>query len=101
MHHHLIRAFKAKPSHFRPFTTTPRPQALFIVIAKDGQDSQALSRRLAVRESHLARTKAAYAQVFGDEGECVGVGFSESVCGGGVWREVEVKPFLMARLRED
>ncbi|KAJ3212158.1 hypothetical protein HDU67_003994 [Dinochytrium kinnereticum] len=106
----------------RAFTTTPTTRDLFIVLAKDGKDSDALSRRLAVRESHLARAKDAFAKgqsVMGGatlnaetgnmDGSVLVLDFptieeaEEYVRGdpyvvGGVWKEVEVKPFRLARL---
>lgn len=88
----------------------------FLVIGHDGDDADALDRRLAARQAHLAmgdQMAAAgqllYAGAFlNDEGKMVGsvviVDFPsreeldawlkiEPYLTGDVWREVEVKPF--------
>ncbi|KAJ3100876.1 hypothetical protein HDU97_001866 [Phlyctochytrium planicorne] len=95
---------------------------LFLVIARDGKDKDALRRRLAVREQHLSRARDAFAtgrSVMGGatlneetlqmDGSLLLLDFptledakeyvrTDPYVTGKVWEEVEVKPFKLARL---
>ncbi|WP_026869504.1 YciI family protein [Inquilinus limosus] len=91
----------------------------FLVIAKDGTDAEAPARRLAVREQHLvgARKQAedgvivAGGAILDDEGRMVGSAViyeapdraaldaiiaADPYVTGGVWRDIEIKPFRLA-----
>lgn len=91
----------------------------FLVTARDGTDAEAPARRLAVREQHLvgARRQAEEGVVviggaiLDDEGRMVGSAVvyevpdraaldallaADPYVTGGVWREIEIKPFRLA-----
>jgi uncharacterized protein YciI len=93
----------------------------FLIIAHDGTDEGALERRMAVREPHIigARAmKAAGTMIVGgaildDDGRMIGSSCivempdraavdawlaSDPYVTGGVWREIEVRPFRCAQL---
>jgi uncharacterized protein len=92
----------------------------FLVLGYDGKDAQALERRLAVREAHLAGSERMYAAgqwqdsgaLLDDEGKMVGSFIvceygsreelrsqwldSESYVTGEVWKRVEIHPLLVS-----
>lgn len=95
----------------------------FLVIARDGEDSHALDRRLKVREAHLAGARKLAAEgrmieggaILDDDGKMVGsaviVDFPDRAAldewlrndpyvTGDVWRKIDVTPFRVAPLRD-
>ncbi|MGK9169418.1 hypothetical protein KXR53_24095 [Inquilinus limosus] len=91
----------------------------FLVIAKDGTDAEAPARRLAVREQHLAGARKqaedgvmiAGGAILDDGGRMVGSAViydlpdraaldallaADPYVTGGVWRDIEIKPFRVA-----
>ena len=103
-----------------PETNTPESN-WYAVIARDGTDPEALARRLAVRETHLALARQMKAEgkiiqagaLLGSGGRMTGsllvVSFAsraelddwlatDPYVTGGVWRQIEVHPFRPAPL---
>lgn len=95
----------------------------FLVIARDGEDAQALDRRLKVREAHLAGARKLAAEgriveggaILDDDGKMLGsaviVDFpgraalddwlkNDPYVTGDVWRKIDIMPFRLAPLRE-
>lgn len=95
----------------------------FLVIARDGEDSEALDRRLKVREAHLAGARKLAADgrmveggaILDDDGKMVGsaviVDFPDRAAlddwlrndpyvTGDVWRKIDIMPFRIAPLRD-
>lgn len=95
----------------------------FLVIARDGEDSEALNRRLKVREAHLAGARKLAADgrmveggaILDDDGKMVGsaviVDFPDRAAlddwlrndpyvTGDVWRKIDIMPFRIAPLRD-
>ena len=91
----------------------------FLVIAKDGSDAEAPARRLAVREQHLVGARRqteegviiAGGAILDDEGRMIGstviyevpdraaldaVIAADPYVTGGVWRDIEIRPFRLA-----
>ena len=93
----------------------------FLVLGYDGKDAEALERRMAVREQHLAGSERMYAEgrwqdsgaLLDDEGTMIG---SFIVCDyasretlesqwlnhepyvtGGVWKRIEIHPVLISK----
>ena len=94
----------------------------FLLIAYDGTDSEALERRLKVREEHLEKTEGLKKDgnfLFGgaildDEGKMVGSMIiydfpdrqsfdarlkNEPYITGGVWKKIEIQPFRAAKIK--
>ena len=61
---HAVHPFRIAPLPYRPLPDGPAPArpTHSVAIAFDGTDPEALSRRLAVREAHLARARPAAEQ---------------------------------------
>ncbi|MEO3432456.1 YciI family protein [Inquilinus sp. CAU 1745] len=95
----------------------------FLVIARDGEDPDALDRRLKVREAHLAGARKLAAEgrmveggaILDDDGKMVGsaviVDFPDRAAlddwlrndpyvTGDVWRKIDIMPFRIAPLRD-
>lgn len=95
----------------------------FLVIARDGEDSEALNRRLKVREAHLAGARKLAAEgriveggaILDDDGKMLGsaviVDFPDRAAlddwlkndpyvTGDVWRKIDIMPFRLAPLRD-
>jgi uncharacterized protein YciI len=58
---HMVHPFRVAPLPYRPLPSGPAPSrpTHSIAIVRDGTDPEALSRRLAMREAHLARARPA------------------------------------------
>ncbi|KAJ3165816.1 hypothetical protein HK101_012073 [Irineochytrium annulatum] len=109
----------------RTFAAAAACRDHFIVIAKDGKDAGALDRRLKVREEHLARNKESFdkgisvlggATLDPETGKMSGSVLildvptfedaaayvrSDPYVTGDVWRDYEILPFKLARMRND
>lgn len=93
----------------------------YLIIAYDGQDSEALNRRLAVREAHLENIRKLKASgnfieggaILSEEGKMIGSSLimafqskeelerwlaTDPYSSGNVWQQVDVKPFRCAVL---
>jgi hypothetical protein len=93
----------------------------FVVIAYDGTDTDALQRRLSVREAHLVLARKMKTEgslinggaILNEEGQMIGsvliVSFAsraeveawlaiDPYVTGNVWKKIEVKPFRLAPL---
>lgn len=91
----------------------------FLIIARDGSDAEALQRRLAVREAHLANAARLQAEghlliggaLLGDDGGMIGSAAvaefdsrealdewlrTDPYVTGDVWRDIEVLPYRVA-----
>jgi len=91
----------------------------FLVIAKDGTDAEAPARRQAVREQHLASARPHVEKgviiiggaILDDEGRMIGstlvyevpdraaldaIIAADPYVTGGVWRDIEIRPFRVA-----
>ncbi|MGL4960835.1 MAG: YciI family protein [Inquilinus sp.] len=91
----------------------------FLVIAKDGTDSEAPARRLAARDQHLVGARRyteegaviAGGAILDDEGRMIGstiiyevpdraaldaIIAADPYVTGGVWRDIEIMPFRLA-----
>jgi len=93
----------------------------FILIAYDGTDPGAMERRMKVREEHLSKVavlKKEGVVLFGgaildDEGKMIGSSIvyeiadrqalderlkDEPYISGGVWKQIEIRPFRLAKI---
>jgi uncharacterized protein YciI len=93
----------------------------FLIIAHDGKDPGALERRMAVREAHLANVRPLKAKghiliggaILDEGGRMIGSTViadypdraaldawlqNDPYVTGGVWQEIEVRPFRAAKL---
>jgi uncharacterized protein YciI len=91
----------------------------FLVTAKDGSDAEAPARRLAVREAHMAGARRYTEEgvvvvggaILDDDGRMIGSSIiyevpdratldaiiaADPYVTGGVWREIDIRPFRLA-----
>lgn len=105
---------RADPGHFTKNTTMQ-----FLLIAYDGTDKDALSRRMSVREEHLQQIRIlkrsgefiSGGAILDDSGEMIGSSIlyefpdratlderlrDEPYITKGVWKKIEIRPFRLA-----